>query len=74
MLDIKQIRKEPEKIRELLSRRGEEAKIDALLAMDVERREILSQTEQIKAEQNKVSKQIPAYKKKEKIQPKFLDV
>ncbi len=37
MLDIKQIRKEPEKIRELLSRRGEEAKIDALLAMDVER-------------------------------------
>ena len=66
MLDIKQIRKEPEKIRELLSRRGEEAKIDALLAMDVERREILSQTEQIKAEQNKVSKQIPAYKKEGK--------
>lgn len=66
MLDIKQIRKEPEKIRELLSRRGEEVKIDTLLAMDIERREILTQTEQIKAEQNKVSKQIPAYKKEGK--------
>ncbi len=66
MLDIKQIRKEPERIRALLARRGEEAKIDELLVIDTERREILSQTEQIKAEQNKVSKQVPAYKKEGK--------
>jgi seryl-tRNA synthetase len=63
MLDIKLIRKEPEKVRELLSRRGAEIKLDELLHIDIQRRELLSKSETLKAQQNKVSKQIPMMKK-----------
>lgn len=66
MLDIKQIRKEPEKVRELLLRRGAEIKLDELLDIDRQRREFLSKVEILKAEQNKVSKQIPMMKKEGK--------
>ncbi len=63
MLDIKQIRKEPDKVKELLSRRGADFKLDKLLDIDKIRREMLIKSEAIKAEQNKVSKLIPTLKK-----------
>ncbi|NMC57733.1 MAG: serine--tRNA ligase [Eubacteriaceae bacterium] len=63
MLDIKQIRKEPDKVKELLARRGAEFKLDKLLDIDKTRREMLIKSEAIKAEQNKVSKLIPAMRK-----------
>lgn len=63
MLDIKQIRKEPDKVKELLARRGADFKLDKLLDIDKIRREMLIKSEAIKAEQNKVSKLIPTLKK-----------
>ncbi|MEL7570461.1 MAG: serine--tRNA ligase, partial [Eubacteriaceae bacterium] len=58
-----QIRKEPDKVKELLARRGADFKLDKLLDIDKIRREMLIKSEAIKAEQNKVSKLIPTLKK-----------
>lgn len=63
MIDLKLLRNEPEKIKAALSRRKENVDIDALLALDKEKREIMYDVEQKKAEQNTVSKKIPAMKK-----------
>ncbi len=63
MIDIKLLRTEPEKVIAALKRRKEVVDIDGLLALDKEKRELLYQVEQKKAEQNSVSKQIPALKK-----------
>lgn len=65
MLDIRRIRLEPEVVKELLGRRGEDvSKIDALLAIDVERRRMMTQSETKKAEQNKLGPQIADCRKK----------
>ena len=63
MIDMKLLRTEPEKVIAALARRKENADIDGLLALDKEKREILYEAEQKKAEQNAVSKKIPAMKK-----------
>lgn len=63
MIDIKLLRTEPEKVIAALKRRKEVVDIDGLLALDKEKRELLYQVEQKKADQNSVSKQIPALKK-----------
>lgn len=63
MIDLKLLRSEPEKVIKALERRKENVDLDGLLALDKERREILFEAEQKKAEQNTVSKQIPAMKK-----------
>lgn len=63
MLDIKLIRTETEKVKKALSRRKEEVDIDGLLKLDEQRREILFDVEQKKAQQNTVSKEIPKLKK-----------
>lgn len=66
MLDIKLIRTETEKIKKALSRRKEEVDIDGLLELDGQRRELLFDVEQKKAQQNAVSKEIPKLKKEGK--------
>lgn len=66
MLDIKLIRTEPEKVKKALSRRKEVVDIDAILKLDSERRELLFDVEQKKAQQNSVSKEIPKLKKEGK--------
>ncbi|MBM7616815.1 seryl-tRNA synthetase [Weissella uvarum] len=59
MLDLKMIRQNPEMIKELLATRGVAAEqIDDLLAADAKRRQLLVQTEELKARRNKVSDQI----------------
>ena len=63
MIDLKLLRTEPEKVKELLSRRKEVVDIDGLLKLDGEKRELMYEAEQKKAEQNAVSKKIPAMKK-----------
>ncbi len=63
MIDLKLLRTEPEKVMKALSRRKEVVDLDGLLALDKEKREILFEAEQKKAEQNAVSKKIPAMKK-----------
>jgi len=66
MLDIKEIRMNPEGIKARLARKqaGCDEVIDRILTLDVRRRELIQQTEQAKAEQNAASKEIPALKKR----------
>ncbi len=63
MLDIKRLREDTENVKAALARRKEEIDIDAILAVDTKRREVLFEAEQLKSRQNEVSKQIPAMKK-----------
>jgi len=60
MLDLKLIRDNPEAVKTALARRGggAEALIDALLAVDAERRALLQQAENLKAQRNRVTKEI----------------
>ncbi|MDD5750058.1 MAG: serine--tRNA ligase [Candidatus Pacebacteria bacterium] len=55
MLDIKYIRENPEKVKEGARNKGVDVDIDKLLELDKKRREIMARSEQIKAEQKKIS-------------------
>ena len=63
MLDIKILRTEPERIKEALKNRNNDLNIEPAIQLDKERRALLTSVEQKKAEQNKISKQIPQLKK-----------
>jgi len=65
MIDIKVIREDPQGVKELYVRREAEwsAEIDRILELDTQRRETIAAVELDKAEQNKVTKQIPQMKK-----------
>ncbi len=65
MLDIKYIKENPTEVIARLEKKGKDARedIDAILALDVERRALIAETEAIKAEQNKQNKLVPQYKK-----------
>ena len=59
MLDMKLIRNETESVKERLATRGvDSSEIDALIADDAKRRELLVQTEELKARRNTVSDEI----------------
>ncbi len=65
MLDIKLIKDNPESVKARLRDKGAECgnEIDRILELDKQRREIIFNNENLKAEQNKVSKAIPMMKK-----------
>ncbi len=63
MLDIKLIRTNPELVKEAMRKRKKEIDIDALIALDAKRRELIYTAEQKKAEQNQKNKLVPQYKK-----------
>jgi seryl-tRNA synthetase len=65
MIDIKLIRTEPEKVKEAMKKRNKNMDdiIDEILLIDKKRREISTETDKKKAEQNKASKEIPLIKK-----------
>lgn len=63
MLDINYILENKEEVKELLSRKNYEADIDKLCEQILEKRKIQRETEQNKAEQNKLSKSVPEVKK-----------
>lgn len=65
MLDIRRIKENPEEVKRLLRAKEVDcdAAIDRILELDLQRRELIASTEAKKAEQNKVSKQIPVLKK-----------
>ncbi len=69
MLDIKLIREKPDHVRERLRTRGggEEAKIDQVLALDETRRRALAEVEKLKADRNRISKEIGALMGQKKI-------
>ena len=68
MLDIKYIKERPDEVIARLAKKGKDAKeeIEQILTLDGERRALIAETEAIKAEQNKVNKLIPQYKKEGK--------
>ena len=66
MLDIKLIKENPDLLRTALKNRQMDLNIDPLLSLDEQRRELLFSTEQMKAEQNVVNKEIPKLKKEGK--------
>ena len=64
MIDIKKIRKDPDFYKEKLGTRGlPAAEIDEVIALDKKRRELLQETENLKAERNEASKQIGVAKR-----------
>jgi seryl-tRNA synthetase len=66
MLDIKLIREKPDFVRQRLATRGrdDEARIAEIAALDEQRRKMLAEGDNFKAERNKVSKEIGAMKSK----------
>lgn len=63
MLDIKRLREDTDKVKEGLAKRHGNFPIDEVLALDEERKALLSEVEVKKAERNRVSKEIPQLKK-----------
>ena len=65
MLDIRLIRENPDEIIARLASKGRDAKEDIakILELDRERRSLIQKTDELKARQNKVSKEIPRMKK-----------
>ncbi len=65
MLDIKVIRENPDDVKKRLKTRNSDYDkyVDEILEIDVERRKLSTETDNLKAEQNRVSKQIPVMKK-----------
>ena len=65
MLDLKAIRRDPEPVRAALARRrdGSDARLDAVLALDARRLELLPEVEALRARQNEASQGIARAKK-----------
>ena len=65
MLDINYIKTNPEEVIARLAKKGKDAKeeIAKILELDAKRRALIAETEGLKAEQNKLTKSIPQYKK-----------
>ena len=66
MFDIKLIREREADVRRALQTRGATGDLDAVLALDKERRSIVSQVEALKNRRNVVSKEIGTLKKEGK--------
>ena len=66
MLDIQLIRDHPDTVREGLRKRNDDpAAVDALVALDVQWRDLLQEVETLRAERNRVSKEIGRMKDKD---------
>lgn len=63
MLDIKRIRDEAETVNKALKRRNSQLSVDALLALDSRRRELLQEEEILRARRNQLTQQIAQAKK-----------
>lgn len=70
MLDIKLIRDQPDHVRERLAARGagDEERIGEVLSLDEQRRKSLAEVEHLKAERNRVSKEIGALMGQKKLE------
>ena len=58
MLSLELIRQDPEYVRHALERRGEEPRLDKILSLDQERRELQARSDVLRAKRNEVSKTI----------------
>jgi seryl-tRNA synthetase len=60
MLDIRQIRENPEEVRRRLATKGENSALEDLLALDARRRSLIEETDRLKARRNTLSREISA--------------
>jgi seryl-tRNA synthetase len=63
MLDMQMIRDNPGRVREALLKRGRDVDFTELLNKDARRRALIAESESLKAERNRISKEIPRLKK-----------
>jgi seryl-tRNA synthetase len=63
VLDLKEIRRDPEPVRAALARRGAADALDELLSLDARRRELLPRLEELRATQNAASDRIAEAKR-----------
>ncbi|MGE5362849.1 MAG: serine--tRNA ligase [Bacteroidota bacterium] len=63
MLDLKFIRENPEAVRKGLISKNEWDRVDEILKLDVERRDLILRTDELKNKRNQASAQIPVMKK-----------
>ncbi len=66
MLDRKLIRKDPDRVREGLRKKGASFDLDAFLALDERQRSLIQESESLKHERNEVSQEISRLKKAQK--------
>ncbi len=66
MLDQRLLRENFEEVKKAVMRRGSDYNIDTFIELDKKRRELILKTEELKAEQNSITKQIPVLKKEGK--------
>lgn len=68
MLDLKVIKENTQHVKERLAARGKDYSqdIDKVLELDTMRRSLIAETEQLKAKQNAITKQVPIMKKEGK--------
>lgn len=66
MISIELIKKDAKKIQDLLAKKGCIVDFSEVLTIDAERRKLIQDVETLKSEKNKVSSQIPMYKKEGK--------
>jgi seryl-tRNA synthetase len=64
MLDIKLIRENPELVRQGLEKRGDSYALDGIVELDERYRNLLRQTEELRAKHNEASKQLSTSKQK----------
>lgn len=64
MIDVKFIRENPEKVKQGVKNKGYEVDIDRFLHVDKKRREIIQALEDMRAQKNKTTKEIPNMKDK----------
>ncbi|MEZ4412736.1 MAG: serine--tRNA ligase [Gemmatimonadales bacterium] len=66
MIDLRQLRQDPDGVRSRLARRldpGVDARLEEILALDVQRRAILSRVESLKSERNKATEEVARRKR-----------
>jgi seryl-tRNA synthetase len=63
VLDLKEIRRDPEPVRAALARRGAADVLDELLSLDARRRELLPRLEELRAKQNEANDRIAEAKR-----------
>ncbi|MGE5431918.1 MAG: serine--tRNA ligase [Syntrophomonadaceae bacterium] len=63
MLDLKFIRENPDLVKKGIENKNETARVDEVLALDAQRRELVLNADELKAKRNQASSQIPQMKK-----------
>lgn len=63
MLDLKFIRENPDLVKEGIKNKNEKDRVDEVLKLDEDRRNLILQTDELKHKRNQVSSQIPQMKK-----------